>query len=132
MVDINKGRPVKIDEEYISQYKPEPDKSSFDISEIDKLQEQEEYERACECVIRKSDIDINGHVHNLNYMDMIEELLLDDERATDFKDIRVTYKKEIKFGDEVKCYCHKDNNKYYFVIKNDEKNINSIIEMEKR
>ena len=130
MVDINRGRPARIDEEYIAQYKPEPDKSTFDISDIDKLQEQEEYERECKCVIRRSDIDINGHVHNLNYMDIIEELLSDEERKTDFKDIRITYKKEIKFGDEVKCFCHKSDNKYYFIIKsNEDKNINAIIEM---
>ena len=129
MVDIHKGRPARIDEEYIAQYKPESDKSTFDITEIDKLQEQEKYEREASCVVRKSDIDINGHVHNLNYMDFIEELLSHEERDIDFKDIRVSYKKEIKFGDEVKCFCYKTDNKYYFVIKSDDKNINAIIEM---
>lgn len=130
MVDINRGRPARIDEEYIAQYKPESDKFTFDIEEIDKLQEQEEYERSANCIIRKSDIDINGHVHNLNYIDLIEELLSDEERNIDFGNIRITYKKEIKFGDEVKCYCHKADNKYYFVIKSDDKNINAIIEID--
>ncbi|MBQ9603876.1 MAG: hypothetical protein IJR45_00525 [Firmicutes bacterium] len=98
LVDINTLRPMKLNDELLDVYKPEPDKNVFGESEFGKLKEPEAYTTETEFSVRKSDIDINGHVHNLNYVDMAEEMMPDNGEY-DYLDI--IYKKEIKYGDKL-------------------------------
>lgn len=98
-VDIKTLRPVKLTDELLDKYRPEPDKNVFGMKEFDKVREQESYDKEISYIIRKSDIDINGHVHNLNYLDMAYEVF-DIKKEPD--SAIVSYKKEIKYGDAVK------------------------------
>ena len=127
LVDVNTLKPVKILEEWMEKYNPEPGKSAFDEEEFDKLKELEAYDEELIYPIRKSDIDINNHVHNLNYVDMVYEILQEEK---DFNYIRISYKKEIKYEDKIKIMLKKENFKYHFLIKNVENDVvHAIIEM---
>ena len=109
------------------KYQPELEKNVFNELEIEKLKELDEYNNEINYLIRKSDIDINNHVHNLNYIDMAYEILDD---AKEFNNVRISYKKEIKYEDKIKVESNIIDKKYYFVIKNIENNItHSLIEM---
>ena len=120
-------RSSSLSEEIISNYKPELDKNVFNEIEFEKLKELKEYDNELNYAIRKSDIDINNHVHNLNYIDMAHEIL-NEEKVYD--NIRISYKKEIKYGDKIKVIVKVKDQKYYFTIKNIESGIvNAIIEM---
>ena len=61
--------------------------------------------------IRRKEIDLNGHLHNLCYLDIALEILPEEvyyER--DFKEIRITYRKEIKADEkEITCKYKKEN-----------------------
>ena len=71
--------------------------------------------------------DINNHVHNLNYIDMAYEIL-DTEKK--FNNVRILYKKEIKYNDKIKVYSKEYNNKFYFKIMDADNNVvNSLLEM---
>lgn len=127
LVDKTTLKPIRVSEEIISKYKPELDKNVFNEKKFDKLNELEEYDNELVYAIRKSDIDINKHVHNLNYIDMAYEIL-NEEKV--FNNIRVSYKKEIKYEDKIKVMIKIENQKYYFIIKNIENGVvHSIIEM---
>ena len=127
LVDKNTLKPIKLSEEIISNYKPEVDKNVFNEIEFEKLKELKEYDNELNYAIRKSDIDINNHVHNLNYIDMAHEILSEEKV---FDNIRISYKKEIKYGDKIKVIVKVKDQKYYFTIKNIESGIvNAIIEM---
>ena len=131
LLDIEKGKIVRIEPELMAKYEPEVNKSVFGIEEFDKVKEPDKYQYETEYSVRRADIDVNNHMHNLNYIELANEALPEDVyRGALFNDVRITYKKEIKYGDIVKCkYAFKED-KHIVVIKSqDEMVIHAIIEL---
>lgn len=81
--------------------------------------------------IRRFDLDLNKHVHNLNYLNIAYEVLPDEIYDGDeLHNVEILYKRELKYGDTVKSYLYKDADCYYIVIKSlDETIIHSIIKL---
>jgi medium-chain acyl-[acyl-carrier-protein] hydrolase len=130
LVDIDRGRPIKIEDNVISKYEPEKGKSAFSTTEIGKLQVLENYDLSQKYEVRRSDIDLNGHMHNLNYLDLACNILPEEEIEKEIDNIRITYKKEIKFGEIVNVFYKKQNNKNCILIMSEDgKIVHSIIEM---
>lgn len=131
LLDNQKGKIVRMNPEMIDKYKPEPNKIVFDTTEFDKVKEPEVYQYETEYTVRRADIDVNNHVHNLNYIEIANEALPEDVyRGALFNDVRVTYKKEMKLGDTVKCKYAFEKENHIVVIKSiDEKVVHAIIEM---
>lgn len=131
LLDIDKEKIVKISDEVLNKYEPELEKSVFDISEIEKLQEPENYISEVEYTVKKSDIDVNNHMHNLNYVELANEALPEDVyNEQELNNVRINYKKEIKLGETVKCKYSFENNTHIVVIKSkDEKVIHAIIKL---
>lgn len=81
--------------------------------------------------VQRRDIDVIGHMHNLHYLDLAYETLPDeiyDKRP--FDNIRVMYKKEIKFGEMVRCKYSKENDRNIVVIESEDgKILHAIIEI---
>ena len=131
LLDIEKGKIVRIEPELMNRYEPEPDKAVFGIEEFDKIKEPDKYQFETEYTVRRADIDVNNHMHNLNYIELANEALPEEiYRGALFNDVRITYKKEIKLGDTVKCKYAFREDKHVVVIKNeDESVLHAIIEM---
>lgn len=131
LLDIDKGKIVKISDEVLNKYEPELEKSVFDISEIEKLQEPENYISEVEYTVKKSDIDVNNHMHNLNYLELANEALPEEiYNKQELNNVRINYRKEIKLGETVKCKYSFENNTHIIVIKSkDEKVIHAIIKL---
>lgn len=81
--------------------------------------------------IRRFDLDLNKHVHNLNYLNFAYELLPDDVfDAPEFNNVEIAYKREIKLGEIIKSFLYVDDDVYTIVIKSDdEKTVHSIIKL---
>lgn len=88
----------------------------------------DEYINEKNIAIRRNDMDFNGHVHNLNYLDYIKEALPEDKCNIEFDNLRIIYKKEIKFDDKIIVKSNNEDKKYYFVISDKNDTIFSIIE----
>lgn len=131
LLDIDKGKIVKISDEVLNKYEPELEKSVFDISEIEKLQEPENYIAEVEYTVKRSDIDVNHHMHNLNYLELANEALPEGVyNEQELNNVRINYKKEIKLGETVKCKYGFENNAHIVVIKSmNEKIIHAIIKL---
>lgn len=131
LLDIEKGKIVKIAPEILEKYEPELNKAVFEKEEFDKIKEPDEYQHETEYTVRRADIDVNNHMHNLNYIELANEALPDEVyRGALFNDVRITYKKEIKFGETVKCkYAFRDDKHVVVVKSEDEKVLHAIIEM---
>lgn len=131
LLDIKKGKVVRIKPELIAKYNPEPNKSVFETEEFDKIKEPKEYQFETEYAVRRADIDINNHMHNLNYIELANEALPEKiYKNNTFNDIKICYKKEIKLGECVKCKYSFENGKHIVVIKSkDESILHAIIEM---
>lgn len=119
------------DEKLIKAYQSE-DKSVMDIKELNKLKEPKEYTNVIENCITREMIDVNNHVHNLEYLDLAYSSLPDEVYYTDFHGIEIMYKKEIKFGEKVKSmYAYSEEEKSHIIAvkSEDESVLHSIIKL---
>ena len=77
----------------------------------------------------RRDIDLNGHMHNLYYLDLAYEVLPEkvyEQRP--FDNFRIQYKKEVKLGDVVKCrYTFKDGEHIVSIFNSDGSRVHAII-----
>lgn len=95
LFDLNRGRPAKITPELISKYAPEA-VSVFSEKKITKLALPESFTSETIIKPRRNDIDFNGHVHNLVYLDYAMEVLPQEVyNSHSFKSIRINYKSAI-------------------------------------
>ena len=131
LVNIEEEKIVRIDEELLNKYQPELEKTVFENEEFEKIREPENYEKEIEYVVKRLDIDVNKHMHNLNYIELANEALPEEVyNQKQFDNVRITYKKEIKLGDTVKCKYTFEDGKHIVVVKSeDEKYLHAIIEM---
>lgn len=129
-LDIDKERISKIDLGVLKLYNPD-DKCVFGVEEIEKINIPDVYESVTEYKVNRFDIDVNKHMHNLNYLNLAYEALPEEiYNKQEFNDVRVTYKHQIKLADNVKCYYSKLNGIHTIVIKSeDEKIIHAIVEL---
>lgn len=128
LLNINTGRLTKIEEDIIKKYKIE-NKDVFNIGELGKIKEVEEATNEIEYRVSRRDIDLNGHMHNLYYLSLAYEALPEEVyKNRPFNNVRIQYKKEVRFGDIVKCkYTFEDNNHIITICNKEEQKIHSII-----
>lgn len=133
LLDIEKGKIVKIESEIIEKYQPELNRTVFENDPFDKVKEPEAYQAETIYTVRRADIDVNNHMHNLNYIELANEVLPEEVyRGDHLDDVRISYKKEIKLGETVKCKYAFEEDKHIVVIKSeDDTFLHAIIEMKK-
>ena len=130
LTDTERRRPVRLTEDIAALYESE-DRAVFEdeISEPEYSKEMSENAEEMIYNIQRRDIDINQHMHNLSYLDMAYEILPDNIYNNKvFNNIRIVYKKEILYGENVECYYEEQNNKHIITAKSQD-NINAIIEL---
>ncbi|MCI8273060.1 MAG: hypothetical protein HFJ55_03130 [Clostridia bacterium] len=131
LMDIAKRKILKIEGEISERYEPELNKTVFDNEEFEKIEEPESFEIETEYKVKRADIDVNNHMHNLNYIDVAIEALPEEIYKNQlFDNIRISYKKEIKLGEIIKSQYAKVNDKHIITIKSkDGEKLHSIIEL---
>lgn len=127
-IDTEKRKPSKISKEINDAYFPE-DIQIMEDSKMEKLMAPQEFIDITNYKITKNLIDVNNHLHNIYYMDIAEEALPDGfEENNCFNKFEIMYKKEVKFGEDVKALYSELNNDHYVVIKSeDETNLHAIV-----
>lgn len=130
LIDTTTGKLRPIPEEIIKLYRPD-NKTVFpaDETELSKLTASDNYDSVCTHVVSRSEIDLNNHMHNLYYLDMAYEALpAEIYKKNTFNCFEITYKKQIKLHDTVKCYYVFEENTHKVVIKSlDDKKTHAII-----
>lgn len=130
MIDVKRGKIAEITSKIEEDYQPE-DISVFEERKIDKLAEPETVILKRDCPVLRGDIDMNGHVHNVNYLNYAYETLPAEvyENET-LNNIEIMYKRQIKLGDKIVCLYTKEENKHIVTIKSeDEKTLHAIVEL---
>ncbi|MBQ1684900.1 MAG: hypothetical protein II072_05275 [Clostridia bacterium] len=95
MVDIAAGRFARIDEKLLS---PEflEERHLFD-DELPRMRPYDDYDFEVRPMLRESDLDLNGHVHNTKYLALVIEALPGGaERARLVSSMRIAYLKPVK------------------------------------
>lgn len=114
MINLEKRRPMRIPPEYYELYSVESDlEKNIKMDDIIKVQEEDYFK---EFNTRYSDIDSNGHVNNVKYIEWaIESVPLHIVKAYEIKRMKVVFEKETTYGDSVHVAAT--------VIKEDEENV---------
>lgn len=121
LFDTERRRPVRLTEEISDLYQTEEAHRVFE-EEITNIEFDETALSSAEKTVYKvmrRDIDINRHMHNISYLEAAYEALpqeIYDAKAGRFQKIRIQYKREIKYGDEVDCLYLKQENGYVVVM----------------
>lgn len=119
----------RIPEDMGLKYKSEPERHAFE-EEIDKLHEVENVDISIQLKTRRTDLDINNHVNNLNYLDLAYEILPDEIYNKDLKNVRMTYKHQTNPRETVNISYAKQAEKNIITIKTeDKKELHAIVEL---
>lgn len=132
LVDTLKGKIAKMPENIWDIFNGIHEEFVFESSDLPKLIEPTSKPIFADTYkIRRFDLDINKHVHNLNYLNISYELLPEEIFDGDeLNNVEIIYKKELKYGDTVKSYLYKEDNSYIIVMKNlDSSVIHAIIKL---
>lgn len=126
--EINKI--IKIDSNIINLFNPEGDPKESE-SKLLKLKEPDSYENVFEYTVKRSDIDINMHMNNLNYLKLAYEALPKEVYLNnELNNVRIMYKHQIKLDNSVKCFYTKQDDGHYISIKSEnEKILHAIIKL---
>ena len=124
---------TKITEDMISKYNPDT-KIIMPDFEFKKLKEPENFTNEYVYTTQRRDIDVNKHVHNLNYLDFAYEALpeeiYEETLSNDFNNIEIMYKNAVRFGDTSKCLYSFSDGIHTVVIKNANNNtLNAIVKL---
>lgn len=121
---------TKITDDIINRYNPE-DKTVFPDFTFKKLEEPTKFSNEYVYTTQRRDIDVNKHMHNLNYLDLAYETLPEDIYLnSNFDNIEIMYKTAILLGDTSKCLYSKVDNKHTIVIKSmDGKSLHCIVNL---
>ena len=130
LIDAQKRSIARIEDSMFEQYLPE-NKSVFNIVEIPKLKEPDVSKETCTYCVRRNDIDVNGHMHNINYLSLAYEALpYEIYKNSKFNNFEILYKREIKLGDTVKCLYTFENDSHIITIKSsDLKSLHAIVKL---
>lgn len=126
LYDINALKIARISDELIERYGHDRDLCAFPDGGFEKLSALSSYDDSVPYEINPSDIDGNGHVHNLVYLDIAVSAI----SKTDLNRFSIAYKKEILPDDKTICLVKKTEDGYFFEIKNSETGVtNALIKM---
>lgn len=126
LFDLVSQKICKIDKSLIDMYEPENFSNEFEVS---KIEIPKNFDTQICVSIRKSDIDINNHVHNTLYLHLAYEVLPNEiYENMNFSKIRIFYKNGIKFGEKIVCKYTKIGNSHIVVIYDDKDNLKAILE----
>ena len=130
LFDFKENRITKLSEEIYDPYIPE-DEHVFENENIEKIFEPKEYKVSMKYKVRRRDIDINKHVHNLNYLTIAYECLPENIYFSDeLKNVNIMYKHQILLDEEINCFYSCNNDIHTITIKSsDEKKLHAIIQL---
>ena len=130
MVNTETGKIERMTENLVKVYGT-VNKSVFDKPLNERPREPEELKLNFEYIVQRRDIDTNRHVNNVHYIDYAIETLPDKiYNSYEINNIQIHYKKEIKYGEKIKCYYSFKNNKHVITIKNEDNSVlHSIIKL---
>ncbi len=122
---------AKVEQEMADKYESEIEKSVFEEKEIEKIKVPEKYKNSIIYEVKRKDIDVIGHVHNLYYLDIAYETLPEAVYGQrEFDEVRIMYKKEMKLGEITSCkYAYEDDKHIVVIQSEDEKTLHAIIEL---
>ena len=134
LIDIVKRRPQWLTQELIEKYQGEPQSQAFE-EELENMSYPKDFfdtENAVKqrYTVLRRDIDSNMHMHNLAYLDAAGELLPQQIYEEGEKNhIRISYKKEILYGEEITGVYIQHEDRHVVGFTDTNKGVRAIVEL---
>ena len=130
LFDVDRKKIERITNKIFSNYKPENTKV-FKEEENEKIKDVEKIIIKKNYIVQRADIDINKHMHNLNYLKVAYEVLPEEVFFSPEKNnVKITYKHEIILGSKINCYYSIIDNKHIVTLKSeDDRVLHAVIEL---
>ena len=134
LIDILKRRPQRLTQELIEKYQGEPQSQAFE-EELENMSYPKDFfdtENAVKqrYTVLRRDIDSNMHMHNLAYLDAAGELLPQQIYEEGEKNhIRISYKKEILYGEEITGVYIQHEDRHVVGFTDTNKGVRAIVEL---
>lgn len=130
LVNTLTGNIEKITDDIIGKYYPE-ERNVFENLEIEKLLEPKSFSSEFIYKTQRRDIDVNQHMHNLNYLYLAYETMpATAYESEECNHIEIMYKKGIKLEDTSKCtYSYSEDAHFVTIKSEDEKFLHAIIKL---
>lgn len=121
-INLKSKKIEKVTDQLIDAYQLEPEKTNFNERKLKKLKEPETYLNCIDYKIDLNWIDVNNHMNNIYYLELADMILPEEIRkSNNCSNFEIMYKKEIKYGDIIKCYyAEPENASYVVTLKNAE------------
>lgn len=119
-INTENGKLVKIEDSVGNKYESEP-VTVFEDENLPKLNEPADSINSINYKITKNMIDVNNHLNNIYYMDIVKEVL--PEKVSELNEFEIMYKKEVKLGETVKAIYAQEAGYHYVIIKNEMENL---------
>lgn len=114
----------RISPEIINNFNGVENKKVFEETLNEKPNIPEDLDLRFTYTIQRRDIDTNGHVNNLCYIDYALETIPEEiYNNNEFNNIEIHYKKEIKYKNTINCYYSFVNEKHIITIKSEDNKI---------
>lgn len=131
LMDTEKWSIIRVDNELAAKFGSEPDRTIPIDPSLDRLKPPAEYSSVVPYTVQRRDIDLFGHVHNTNYLDLAYEALPEEVNLQrPFDSVRITYKKEIRLGEKLLLkYAFADGKHTVAITSEDGGVLHSLIEL---
>lgn len=94
-------------------YKCDFDDARCDVApDFERIRRDGSYVHCYDKTVRRSDLDVNGHVNNTNYVNYALDVLVPSERVTEAD---IVYQKELMLGDTAQIWCKREGDNVYVV-----------------
>lgn len=130
LINTLKGSIEKITDDIIGEYDPE-ERNVFENPEIEKLVEPASFSSEFIYKTQRRDIDVNRHMHNVNYLSLAYEAVpIDVYESKECNNIEIMYKKGIILEDTSKCFYSYQEDAHVVTIKSEDgKVLHAIIKL---
>ena len=129
MVNSKTFKIEKLYPEIMGPYKAEKQRA-WDGIEFNKLKEPDRIDSIVKYEIDRRLIDFNHHVHNTDYLDLVDFGMPENIDAQMMDNIEIMYKKQIMLADIVNIkYSNIDNEHYITITSEDDKILHSVIKL---
>ena len=115
------GKPARVTPELEKMYESEPEHSNFGGERIRVVRTAENGEQTYGFTVLGNLIDVNRHMNNVHYIEQAE-LALPEEVLPELSELsfEICYRKEIKYGERVRCFYAKDGDSHSVFIKSED------------
>ena len=122
IVDLKSKTIIRLGAERLSKYTISA-RAALSSQSRKRLSVLEGYDISRQAIIRQADMDLNSHMHNSTYLDLIKEVSQFDARA-----VRIIFHREVKIGDEIFVKMKAQNNWQSIAITNADNDAYTLVE----